>query len=115
MLTVDKGSMDDGAPVAVRRNVYAKSQIWTWKHAIGHCVLVNRRSGKCLNLSGGPKIGQWPGRGPDNEWFVLKNKHNDMCVDVPYGSLGDNGAEVWQWPRNDTDAQRFRLVRITYN
>lgn len=46
-------------------------------------------------------------------WYQLKFRHSNLCLDVP-GGTPDLGEQLWQWPCNGTDAQKFLFLECSY-
>jgi alpha-L-fucosidase 2 len=89
----------------------------------GWCRLVNRRSGKVLDVSGagtadGAKVVQWaPSTGTNQQWQLLPNpdgsfrllaRHSGRLLDSPSGS--GQGTQLDQWQETGGDNQWWRLV-----
>jgi len=79
-------------------------------------------SGKCLDVpnrsSGGVNIDQWECVGGDNQkwqlipqgnnYFILKAKHSDKCLDVRNAST-QPGGNVMQWDCHGGDNQVWQI------
>nr|WP_214661082.1 RICIN domain-containing protein [Streptomyces polyasparticus] len=87
-------------------------------------VLVNRNSGKALDVSGpstadGARIHQWTRHdGTNQQWqfvdsgggyYRLKARHSGKVLDVP-GSSAADGAALQQWTDHNGTNQQFRLA-----
>ncbi|MCX7746268.1 MAG: M6 family metalloprotease domain-containing protein [Clostridia bacterium] len=44
-----------------------------------------------------------------NDYYKIVNKNSNKCLDVYYAST-DDGASLWQWSDNGSDAQKWRIV-----
>ncbi|MER6180200.1 family 43 glycosylhydrolase [Streptomyces sp. NPDC001652] len=87
-------------------------------------TLVNRNSGKCLDVNGGAtadgtNILQWTCNGGTNQKWKLEDLGDDTSrlVNVATGKIADvaecstaNGADIRQWSWLNNKCQRFRLV-----
>jgi len=87
-------------------------------------VLVNRGSGKVLDVSGvstadGAQLQQWSRTNGNNQQFQfvdsgggyyrVKARHSGKVLDV-YGASTANGANIVQWPDHNGANQQFRLA-----
>ncbi|MGW1607375.1 RICIN domain-containing protein, partial [Streptomyces eurythermus] len=87
-------------------------------------VLVNRNSGKALDVSGastadGTRVGQWTRNdGTNQQWrfvdsgggfYRLQARHSDKVLDVAGASTAD-GAAIQQWTDHNGANQQFRLA-----
>jgi poly(3-hydroxybutyrate) depolymerase len=87
-------------------------------------VLVNRNSGKALDVYGlatndGGRIAQWTRNdGANQQWqfldsgggyYRLKSRHSNKVLDVPNSSTAD-GVAIQQWTDNSGTNQQFRLA-----
>ncbi|MDU0289907.1 RICIN domain-containing protein [Saccharothrix longispora] len=87
-------------------------------------VLVNRTSGKALDLSGsstadGARITQWTRHDAANQqwqfqdsgggYYRVKSRHSGKVLDVPGSSTAD-GAAIQQWADHGGTNQQFRLA-----
>jgi hypothetical protein len=87
-------------------------------------VLVNRGSGKVLDVSGvstadGAQLQQWSRTDGNNQQFQfvdsgggyyrVKARHSGKVLDV-YGASTDDGANIVQWPDHTGTNQQFRLA-----
>lgn len=87
-------------------------------------VLVNRNSGKALDVSGastadGARVAQWTrSDGANQQWqfvdsgdgfYRLKARHSDKVLDVAGASTAD-GASIQQWADHNGANQQFRLA-----
>jgi hypothetical protein len=88
--------------------------------------IVNKKSGKCLDVSGwrkqnGSRIKQWPYHGGDNQrWsleqvddkhFTVTCKHTQKCLDVRDKSDAD-GAPIQQWEYAGQPNQQWLFTKL---
>ena len=91
----------------------------------GYYLIVNRKSGKVIDICGGAdtngtNIWQYDGNDTDaQKWEILPtgdgayyilSKKNGKAIDVQYGSM-KNGTNIWLYSPNGTKAQKFNFLK----
>lgn len=91
----------------------------------GYYLIVNRKSGKVIDICGGAdtngtNIWQYDGNDTDaQKWEILPtgdgayyilSKKNGKAIDVQYGSI-KNGTNIWLYSPNGTKAQKFNFLK----
>ncbi|MEV0998079.1 family 43 glycosylhydrolase [Nonomuraea sp. NPDC050202] len=116
------GTPNFGAPVATGVSLPAPAGETAATPAA--YTLVNRNSGKCLEVSGGSgtdgaNIQQWACNGGGNQRWRIEDQADDTSrlVNVATGKVADvadcaaaDGTDIRQWSWLDNTCQRFRLV-----
>lgn len=133
VLDVKDGSRSDGARVQLWQRNGNQQQYWTMERKgtyQGHSYyqLVNRRSGKCLDMAtdvpagNGVRVQQWQCNGTPNQhwaavpvesgsrgkWVELVNLHSGRCLDVTGVNHAD-GALLQVWDCAGGWNQRFNI------
>lgn len=139
-LDVKGGSTASGVTIWQYKKNFTEAQIWRFKHIPGSNNLFNIisvRSGKYLSLKASSnqsgaysRIGvyvtqyskassstnplrfysqQWK-LIPNGAYYIIENVLTGLVLDVKGGSK-DSGVQVWQYRKNNTAAQNWKIIR----
>lgn len=118
-LRVKKAGLQNTATI-VQNECTASARLWRLKRLGDYYLIINVRSGKCLDVPNAAEKAVWQWdchRGTNQQWklvstggsYRIKSRFSGRCLDVN-GASQSNGAQVIQWPCNGGPNQKFRLT-----